>query len=303
MFSNVCGLIRYVRLPFVVLAILLIGVSIFAQNGNNPNYPLPQTPPAPGILVRESFGWGPNQQRPRGDQGVLFPIESAVGTSINDLWVEYPGSSRNRWIAPESDGRPFRVLNFPNDGWYLTYNSETNPFELPSPLQIVKGVFQNGGAGVAYQSGGLLPTAILPLPGEINAPIEVGIEAFVQQQPDPSYISLGFTNSDTTKGNLVNFGSLVLTIKYLDWNTHFPLLLYELRANGSLVAQGITSFSPSTNGNPTNRLRIRYIPQTNTISAQVNDVIIGPFTANIGTPKYSGFEGYGIVDNFVIRAL
>jgi hypothetical protein len=39
------------------------------------------------------------------------------------------------------------------------------------------------------------------------------------------------------------------------------------------------------------------------LSASINGIALGPFAVTLATPKYAGFEGVGILDNFVIRKL
>src|SRR5436305_114395 len=58
--------------------------------------PLPTAAPAPGILMRESFGPGPDLVRPAGGKGTLKP--TSLHTTLNGFWVEYPGASATQWI-------------------------------------------------------------------------------------------------------------------------------------------------------------------------------------------------------------
>ena len=48
---------------------------------------------------------------------------------------------------------------------------------------------------------------------------------------------------------------------------------------------------------------IRYDPQAGLLEARVNGAGIGPFPLALGRPRYAGFEGLGLVDNFVLRML
>src|SRR3954469_773633 len=61
--------------------------------------PLPTSAPAPDILVRESFGPGPDLVRPTGGKGTLKA--TSLHTTINGFWAEWPGSSKTQWIAPD----------------------------------------------------------------------------------------------------------------------------------------------------------------------------------------------------------
>jgi hypothetical protein len=65
--------------------------------------------------------------------------------------------------------------------------------------------------------------------------------------------------------------------------------------DGQLLASGETYFEAY------NQMKLRYDPVGQTITASINGTEMGPFNANIGAPKYVGFEGVAIADNFVIR--
>src|SRR5438270_532243 len=54
---------------------------------------LPTTPPAPDVLVRESFGMA-NQQRPAGGKGALRDV--FAHTTLGGFWLEYPGSKNTQ---------------------------------------------------------------------------------------------------------------------------------------------------------------------------------------------------------------
>jgi hypothetical protein len=79
------------------------------------------------------------------------------------------------------------------------------------------------------------------------------------------------------------------------------LTAYEFRLNGMtgpLLASG--QFISQT----FNRIAVRYDPATGLAGASINEVDLGSFPAGLaGTPKFVGFEGVGILDNFVVRQL
>ena len=86
--------------------------------------PLPATPPAPGVLVRDSFGIGAggSAERWEGDAE-----DYVIAGSINGFWIEYPGSkntlgltdsallqrnmetSGHVWLVLRSGGSPFTM--------------------------------------------------------------------------------------------------------------------------------------------------------------------------------------------------
>ena len=66
--------------------------------GTAPVNVLPTTPPAPDVVLRESFGMGDQfGGRPQGDKGDLrSPVSSP---SLASYWLEYPGSKNSPWAA------------------------------------------------------------------------------------------------------------------------------------------------------------------------------------------------------------
>ena len=107
---------------FLFLISFIFTSAAFASGGGGvvgPN-PLPQTAPEPGVIYRESFGLGPDIQRPTGGKGTLKP--TSLHTPISSFWIEYPGSKNTSWIAP-SEGQTWRFCA-----------SSDNPYEMYSPI-------------------------------------------------------------------------------------------------------------------------------------------------------------------------
>ena len=50
-------------------------------------------------------------------------------------------------------------------------------------------------------------------------------------------------------------------------------------------------------------MKLRYDPVTQTVSGSVNGTELGSFFQPIADPRYVGFEGIGIADNFVVQLL
>lgn len=48
---------------------------------------------------------------------------------------------------------------------------------------------------------------------------------------------------------------------------------------------------------------LAYDPATQQLTASLNDIVIGRFDISLGAPRYAGFEGLGMVDNFVLRSV
>lgn len=249
-----------------------------------PTNPLPQTPPSPDILYRESFGEGPDILRPTGGKGTLKT--TYLHTNIQNFWIEYPGSKNTQWLASDT-----------GDTWRYCAASD-NPYEMYSPLQMTLGFYGNGCvASEWFEVPANNPVALMPYTAP-NVPYEISFNGY----PAPingKYLALGVTNSTVLYNNLQNSGNVVLVLKPAPPFMNFTIL-YELRLggmNGTLLSSGETYFDGW------NRMKLRIDPLAQTVSASVNDTELGTFAVNLAASKYAGFEGVGIGDNFIIRKL
>lgn len=281
--------LKIFSLAAISLTILfLLSFAAYASGGNKGDKggdvtgtnPLPQTAPAPDVTLRESFGLA-DLYRPTGTKGKLK--ETYLHTPISSFWLEYPGNKNTQWIAP-AEGQTWRFCA-----------SSVNPYEMFSPIQLNSG---NGCvASEWFDEPTQNPTALMPFAAPTTA-YEVSLNGYPAPIPG-KYLALGLTNSSVTYSNLENTGAVVLVIKpappYMNYS-----ILYELRAggmNGELLASGETYFDGF------NQMRLRYDPVAKTVGANVNGTELGTFPLNIGAPKYVGFEGVAIADNFVVRKL
>lgn len=285
------GIARFIGMG-VFLGAMAAPFSLFAASGgggspSGPN-PLPQAPPSPEIIQRESFGQGPQLLRPAGGKGTLKSSASG-GTSINGFWLEYLGTKDFRWITGDS-GVTWRFCG-----------TNLNPNEIFSPLQVVFGEPQNSIAcnllNVPPVAPNPAPSALIALKPGISAPYEIEINGSYHPVPG-AYFAFGLTNSAVTSGNLSSSGALFFVMRPGDETDSF--VSYELRMggmNGQLLASGIgedISF---------NRIIIRYDPQTRAISASYNGAEMGTFQTAMPPARYAAFEGVGYADNFVVRRL
>lgn len=243
--------------------------------------PLPTTAPAPGVLVRESFG-AAELFRPTGGKGTMK--ETYTHTPISSFWVEYPGSKNTQWLAP-SEGQTWRFCG-----------SSVNPYEMFSPLQVTWG---NGCvASEWFDNPTENPTALMPFKAPAASAYEVSINGY----PAPitgKYLAVGLTNSSLLYSNLETSASVVLVIR-TNPLTNFYTVLYELRANGmngQLLASGETYFEGF------NQLALRYDPVAKTVTGSVNNTSLGVHPLTIAAPTYAGFEGVAIADNFIVRTV
>ena len=162
-----------------------------------------------------------------------------------------------------------------------------------SPIQVTYG---NGCvASEWFEVPTTNPTALMPvtLPA---TPYEVSMNGW-PAPIDGKYLALGLTNSGVLYSNLENLGSIVLVIRSPSPNVTTQYELWAGGMSGTLLASGETYFEPW------NQLRIRVDPVAHTVGGSINGADLGVHSLNIGAPKYAGFEGVGIGDNFVIRSV
>lgn len=244
--------------------------------------PLPTTAPAPDILVRESFGPGPDNVRPASGKGVLK--STYVHTTIGGFWVEWPGSKKSAWITPDGD----QTWKFCTMGGYL------DPYELPSPLQPDE-YTQGCVSSEWFDPVTTYPTALLPFTPP-TTPYAVSIEGWPSLIPG-GYVALGLTASKVTLSNFTTAGQVWMSLRAAT-RLDSTSVVYEVRVNGMsgpLLASGVVD-------NVTwNQMMLRYDPVAKVITPSVNGVKLGDFPLDMPAPLYAGFEGVGILDNFVIR--
>lgn len=242
--------------------------------------PLPQTPPAPNIIYRDSFGAGPYQMRPASGKGTMK--SAYLWEKIRGFWIEYPGSKNTQWMTLDT-----------NEGWRFC-GSAANPYELFSPLQILyTGEESHGCVASGFdEATGISPTALIQFAAP-TVPYEISIEGYPTNF-NGTFIAVGFTNSSVLNNNLENTGSVALLLYPESTMTNLP---YELKVGETVIASGTTEDSTF------NRMKLRVDPNNQTIGASINDIEIGTFPVNAGRPRYAGFEGIGMIDNFVVKRL
>jgi hypothetical protein len=253
---------------------------------------LPTAAPAAGIIMRESFGPGllNSYVRPTGGKGCNKPVFAS--TPLSGFWLEYPGSKNEVWLAAPETGRTWRFCA-----------QSIDPNELPSPLQpaVATGDVMNGCVISDWrdpsQPFDQAPTAIIPLQRTAGA-----FEASIDGWPAPiagTYVALGLTDSTLTVDNLATSAGVWLLLREVTLDN--TLTSYELRLNGMtgpLLASG--EFISQT----FNQIAVRYDPATGLAGGSINGLDLGSYPAGLAaTPKFVGFEGVGILDNFFVRSL
>jgi hypothetical protein len=245
--------------------------------------PLPTTPPAPDVVLRESFGAGPEDLRPQGDKGRLRNVYA--GTQLQGFWVEYLGSWANSWrTGSETAGVT----------WGFAFCSD-NPNEMPSPLQTV---YANGCAHAEWRDGVVgFPSALVPFRG-LTTPYEVSIDLYPAVLSGAS-VSLGLTASSVAASNLRTVGQVYLTLK------QGPVLngtqgIYELHTGGETGPLLATGAFWMLGYNP---VALRVDPVAQTVSATVDGIAVGTFPVPAFTPAFIAIEGQGNIDNLVVRSV
>jgi len=242
--------------------------------------PLPTSAPAPEILMRESFGPGPDLVRPAGGKGTLKA--TSTHTTINGFWMEWPGSSKTQWITPET-GQTWKFCG-----------GSADSLELPSPLQTQ---YNGCVASEWFDPPTSYPTALMPITVALPS---TGYELSMEGYPAPiagAYVAIGFTSSGALTSNLTTSGLLWLRVTD---TTHFGLPLhYELRtgslASGQLIASGDAGYAGF------NRMSLRYSPAAGTVTLKFGDDVVATYPVSIDVPRYIAFEGVGILDDLILR--
>jgi hypothetical protein len=232
----------------------VLAFNAFASGGSSttstaPN-PLPTSAPAHGVVLRESFGAGPDNARPSGGKGTMKPVFAS--TSLGGFWCEWPGVPGNKNAAWTSSD----PLTGNGAGWRFAASSLDWDETLPTPLQADP---FNGTAiswwfdGVVANPAALVPFTAPASPYDLSVDLYPGVLAGAR-------VSMGFTASGVLSDNLSSAGQLYLTLSQ-DAQLDGFNGLYELRvggANGELLASGSTMLLGSTSSSCTStRLRGR----------------------------------------------
>lgn len=248
-----------------------------------PSMVLPTTPPAPGVLVRESFGFSQGV-RPHGGKGLDRAV--FIHESLGGYWVEWPGSKSKQWLTPNSD-----------QTWKYAACSE-NLNEMPSPLQasaLPNVTLENGCISSEwFDAVTSYPTALMPFTAPA-VPYTFSMDGYPAPIPG-AYIAIGFSNSGLLTSNLTTSGVLWLRVR--DLQLPGGELTWELRTNGmtgSVLASGNAGYPGF------NPMSLRYEPATRRVTLTIDGVVQGQWDYTLNAPRYLAFEGVGIMDNLVLR--
>jgi hypothetical protein len=263
---------------------ILFATHAYASGGSgggggttSPN-PLPATPPAADVILRESFGPGPDGifTRPQGGNGNLRQV--FAGASLSGFWLEYPGSKSSQWTTPDV-----------GPGWHFAFAS-LNPYEtLPSPIQ------PDPFNGIAFSDwrDGLVafPDALIPFRGA-SSRYSVSAELYPGGMGD-SYVGFGLTASGALQSNLPASGQIwVLLAQAAPFNGMSGR--YEVRSGATVLASGpilLEGFNP---------VSITVDPAARTVSVAIGGADLGTWAARV-SPSFIDLEGQGWVDDIIVR--
>jgi len=137
--------------------------------------------------------------------------------------------------------------------------------------------------------------ALLPFP-QPAGPITVSVSAVAGWYTT----SVGFTPSGALAGNFENSGAawIVLRMPRTTPGGLGSVATWELHTNGLK--------GPSLSGTVVlqnyNRLSVSYDPATGLVTGAVQGVVIGSVPFAVAGVKYVGFQGNGIVNDFIVEA-
>jgi hypothetical protein len=260
-----------------------------------PMLTLSTTAPAPGVLAYESFGYGGYGElalllsRPTGGKGTA---RYAFGSPLNAFWVEYAGGKIVQWLG--ADGG----VGIPSWDFYAVVGLlDGDSYSLLTPVD--PDPVNSGLAGATWSPamGNKIPTALMPFTPPATA-YEVWIDGRPSLDPVDGYIAVGLTNSAVTANNFESVGQVWLSQRWLVAG-RIGLTVCELRLNGRTGPLLATATLPVSS--QFSQLLLRYDPVAKVLSASVNGTSLGEFPLALAPSRYAGIEGFGTVNNFMIR--
>lgn len=234
------------------------------------------------MLFRESFGFGPNNERPKSGKGKLTPV--FAGTGVSGFWAENPASKSITWMSLDAAGVP---------GWNFAATS-INMNEAPTPMQ------PDGGNGTTWCFNDLGVFRFVDLLAPFNSPrSKFSVSAELMPRPILGHsTALGLTNSNVLEDNFE--GSAIVWVRILAQQTGVQGSgMAEFHTRG--LSGDSTSLQIPVDFNGFNRVEIIVDPVALTATATVNGIALGTLPIPAGTTKYLGFEGSGGADNLVVQ--
>ena len=220
---------------------------------------------ADDVLFFDTFYLAP---RPRGDRGELRDV--FANTSLNDFWVQFPGTNTPRWKA--GDGQDF--------GWQFSASS-IDPYEPPEDAV--------GGNGTITARG--RPAALVAF-APPTTPFAVAANLLPLNLPG-NWVAVGFTSSGVLSNNFENFAQV--------WLRLYGNGDYEVRTsgtNGDVVSGHIfmPGFTPvKLICDPVERRISGFVNEqrfANLTNASVANIQFVGLEANTGNPAFFAHANY-----------
>jgi hypothetical protein len=257
------------------------------SGGGGGGVQLPPPPPLSGpIYLRDSFGFDPLgtgmpiRYDAAGNQVSIF-----LSKSINQLRAEWPNTSAEVWMTPDSHQTPT---------WAFAVSS-VDPTTVEPP-----GSYDQPGENGTLASDVTPSTesnndALLPF-AQPAGPIKVSIKAVAGWYTT----AVGFTPSGTLAGNFENSAAawIVLRMPRTTPGGLGSVATWELHTNG-LKGQMVSGTVVLQNYN---EIAVSYDPSTGMVVGSVQGVPTAAIPFAVTGVKYVGFQGNGIVNDFLVEA-
>jgi len=238
------------------------------------------------VYLRDSFGFDPTGTGMpiRYDSGGA-PVSTFLSHSINQLRVEYPSISSEVWMTPDPRQSP---------SWAFASGSL-------DPLTVEP-------AGSYDQPGenGLLASNVNPSVESNNAALlnflqpQGAVTASISAISGWYTTAVGFTSSGALAANFENSAAawIVLRMPRTTPGGQGSVATWELHTNGLK--------GPSVSGtfvlDGYNHIAVSYDPATGTVVGSVQGVPTPALHYVVSGVKYVGFQGNGIVNDFLVQA-
>lgn len=263
-----------------------VTVQIKAAGGAIP----PPTVLSGPIYLRDSFGYDPPVD------GLPFRYDSAGNpvsiagaggeVSLNQLRVEWPNTASEVWLTPAVRQSPT---------WYFGPVASIDPATVEPPGSYDRpgenGVTaSNVNPTVESNNAALIP--FLQPPGPVTAAVSAVAGWYTT--------AIGFTPSSVLTGNFETSGAawLVLQMPRTTPGGLGATAVWELHTNGLT--------GPSLSGTVVlqnyNRIAVSYDPDAGVVVGSVNGVPTAALPYAVSGVRYVGFQGNGIVNDFLVSA-
>ncbi|MBL8236048.1 MAG: hypothetical protein JNM66_01410 [Bryobacterales bacterium] len=229
-------------------------------------------------IFRESFGFGPNHERPKGGKGRMEPSTGG----FSGYWAEYPSNKNTAWMTADGKG---------SGGWRWA-SSTPNPYEAPSSLDV------EGENGLAWCSCAAGTQAALLAP-MASPKVKYVVSADLLPSPEAGhYTAVGVTNSNVVQDNFESGAAVWVRVR-AHTEGGVTTGMAELLTQGLSGPSAAVQVSLDYGG--FNHVELVIDPVGLTATARVSGVVVGTLPIAAGTTRYVGFEGTAGADNLMVK--